>query len=541
MSHRNSAVRTLVLGVSATLVTGALVAPGAGAADKPLAQSVGRFLDGSVGGNPIQQLADVKDARAVNPGTTSAQNPLDATLLGQLDVPLGNALKLPGGGVFKLGAVNQVAVAKSDGYSYGASGAVSNSGGVSLGGDDKDFPANATITLSDAALGSVTIPGLPSLPSPATAQHAAIAQAADAKQPALGGVSASIGAVSALAQTKSGGDPVTPQYQIAGLSLGLKSPALAALLQQLVAGGSALNSLLDPVLAALGAANITIPKSCTIKLTTLPTKITLDKGAVVIDPANAAITINLEALLKTLGADLNALPANTDLLAYVLGNLGKILSHGLENVINGLLDPIENQGAKCISDITKIKNIGPILGALLTALTGGQTKLENALNKIADQLSSAGASGLKSITDALAKVVAIGVNVESGPGKAANNSTYKFTSQLDPTPDQATPVVANQTLVRAIEIDLLGGQAAVLALGNAAAGPSSAAVTPPTSTNPVPTTTPPGTVIPTGVPAGRANLSTGTPVLPIVLLVLGLLMAAGGAVTWRFRGGRHAG
>ncbi len=52
-------------------------------------------------------------------------------------------------------------MAKTSGYSYGASGAVSNSGGVSLGGNDNSYPADATINLNGDALGSVTIPALP--------------------------------------------------------------------------------------------------------------------------------------------------------------------------------------------------------------------------------------------------------------------------------------------------------------------------------------------------------------------------------------------
>ena len=54
-------------------------------------------------------------------------------------------LKLPGGGAFHLGAANQVAVARTSGYSYGASGAVANSGGAALGGNDKAYPAGAKI------------------------------------------------------------------------------------------------------------------------------------------------------------------------------------------------------------------------------------------------------------------------------------------------------------------------------------------------------------------------------------------------------------
>jgi hypothetical protein len=526
--------RALVAGGTATAVVASIVVidggPGAAAASQPLAQSVGRFLDGSVGGKPLQELADVKDARAVNPGSTSAQNPLDVTLLGQLEVPLSGALQLPGGGVFTLGAVNQVAQAKSDGYSFGASGAVSNSGGISLGGSTQ-FPADATIDLSSDALGSVTIPGLPTGGGDTTAA-------------ALGGIKAKIGAVSALAQTKAGGDPVTPQYQIAGLQLQLGSPALGALLGQLAAGSTAVNGLIKQLTDALkglsalpGLAKIL--KACDITSGSLPPTLTLEGGAIVIDPATATLTIDLAKLLAQAGLNLNKLPANTDLIAYLLGNLGTILSHGLEALIDGIVNPLQDFGSKCLGAITGGSPIGQALGTLLANLKAGQKQFEDAINKIADQLSSAGAPGLKQLADALAKVVAIGVNVESGPGKAADNSTYKFSSKLAPTPDQATPVVQNQTLVRAIEIDLLSGQLGVLALANAAAGPSS--VAPPVSSPaPTPTTTVPGTAIPTGVPAGKAETG-GTPTLPIVLLLLGLMMAAGGAATWRLRGGKHSG
>jgi hypothetical protein len=526
--------RALVAGVTAMAVVASLVVidggPGAAAADKPLAQSVGRFLDGSIGGKPLQDLADVKDARAVNPGTTSAQNPLDVTLLGQLELPLSGALQLPGGGVFKLGAVNQVAQAKSDGYSFGASGAVSNSGGISLGGST-EFPADATIDLSDAALGSVTIPGLPT-------------DGGDTTAAALGGVQATIGAVSALAQTKAGGDPVTPQYQIAELKLALGSPALGALLGKLAAGSTAVNGLIKQLTDALKGLNglpglADILKACDITSGTLPGTLTLAGGGIVIDPATAAITLDLATLLAQAGLNLNKLPANTDLIAFLLGNLGRILSHGLESLINGIINPLQDFGSKCLDAITGSGAIGQALGGLLDNLKAGQKQFEDAINKIADQLSGAGAPGLKALTDALGKVAKIGVNVESGPGKAADSTQYKFTSALAPTPDQATPVVQNQTLVRAIEIDLLGGQLGVLALANAAAGPSTPAVIPPTTT-PAPTTTVPGTALPTGVPAGRAETG-GTPTLPIVLLLLGLMMAAGGAATWRLRGGKHSG
>jgi len=46
---------------------------------------------------------------------------------------------------------------------------------------------------------------------------------------------------------------------------------------------------------------------------------------------------------------------------------------------------------------------------------------------------------------------------------------------------------------------------------------------------------PTNTNIPTGVPAGFAK-PAGSPDLPLILLVVGLLMASGGAVAWKFRG-----
>jgi hypothetical protein len=87
--------------------------------------------------------------------------------------------------------------------------------------------------------------------------------------------------------------------------------------------------------------------------------------------------------------------------------------------------------------------------------------------------------------------------------------------------------------VRAIELQLLGADGVTIALANSSAGPSHPTIVgPPTS---VPPTTAPPTSIPTGVPAG-AGTHAGSPVLPIVLLALGLMFAAGGVVSYRMRG-----
>lgn len=477
---------------------------GAGAVAAPQAQSVGRFLDGALGGNAIQQLADVADARATAPGTQSDQNPLDVTLLNALELPLTGALQLPSLAGINLGAANQVAVAHVDGFSYGASGAVNNSGGVSVGGDNAAYPANATIDLSAAALGGGTIP----IPGGDTLA-------------ALGSVKASIGAVSALAQTAVGGKPATTNYNIAGLTLEIGSPALGGLLTGVSGQLGSVSGLLQPVISLLGAA---LPQSCVLTAGSVPTSISLADGAVVITPATATIAVDVEALLQALGLDLNNLPPNTDLLAYVLQQLPTILGTGLGNVISGLVTPLTSALSSCITALGPLSaTLGQLLGTVTSSVSSLTSQLGSLLTTVTD--------GLGPITDALGNVIAIGVNVQP------NGAAGSFTSALKATPNQATPVIAGQTIVRAIEVKLFGGQVASLALANAAAGPSTAAPassTPASSTPAGPTSTV-NTNIPTGVPAGQAG-GTGSPVVPLVLLTVGLAMAAAGAVAWKVRG-----
>lgn len=86
---------------------------------------------------PIQKLADIKDARATAPGQTSDQNPFDITLFDSLDVPLTDVISIPTDPAVDAGVVNQVAIAELNGRSLGASGAVADDGGISVG-DNND-------------------------------------------------------------------------------------------------------------------------------------------------------------------------------------------------------------------------------------------------------------------------------------------------------------------------------------------------------------------------------------------------------------------
>src|SRR5881275_2030574 len=83
---------------AAALTAAAIVTAGggtAGAATAPKAQSAGNFLDATIGGTPIDQIAKLKFARAQNPGNVTDQNPLDVTVLNTINLPLSGALQLP--------------------------------------------------------------------------------------------------------------------------------------------------------------------------------------------------------------------------------------------------------------------------------------------------------------------------------------------------------------------------------------------------------------------------------------------------------------
>ena len=187
------------------------------------------------------------------------------------------------------------------------------------------------------------------------------------------------------------------------------------------------------------------------------------------------------------------------------------------------------------------------LQALLNTLTGAISTVTSAVG-----------TALKSVTDAIAPlltalkgVIDIGVNVQP------NGPAGTYTSPLAATPKQGTSVVDGQTIVRAIEVDLLstlqsipvanfaagkvqakalaGSSLLSLALANAAAGPSTAPAAPSNSSSAAPTSSAANTNLPTGVPAGAAGHG-GSPVLPLVLLLLGLTLAGGGVVSYRMRG-----
>jgi hypothetical protein len=500
----------------------------------PNAQAVGNFVDATIGGKPLDQLVKLKYATAQAPGSTSVQNPLDVELLSAIDLPLTGVLQLPSLLGIHLGAVTQKAYANVDGQSYGQSGLLLNQGGVSIGGDNNaaDMAGNATIDLTGSG----------------------IAGSAGSAADALGGVTVNVGGISADAvSTKfdaDGNSSVSTDYQIANLTITAGSPLLA----QLTSSLAGLTSTLTKV--AGSAAGAAAPAGCDLSAVGVPNSISLEGGAIVLSLAKASITIDLGALLKQLNLDLNNMAPNTDLIGYLLNYLTDPngLAAGVTNLINGITDPLAACGKAFLNNIPVL---GPVLGQVIDALTQGQKTLETTVSGLLGQLASAaGTNPLAPLATALEGLIDIGVNVQ--PNGPAGPSGFAYTDHLAATAKQGTPVVPGQTVVRAVEINLLTGASGsaasgnsgllTLALGNAAAGPSTPSAAPtsvaPSShgVSPVATSSKVPSKLPTGINAGLGTHG-GAPVAPIVLLIVGLMLAGGGAAAWRFRGasGSHTG
>jgi hypothetical protein len=306
-----------------------VTAPAAGAATI-VSQATGRFLSGSAGGQSLDQLAALQPATAQNTGgpAVRSENPLTASALGgAVTVPLTGALQLPGGGVATFGAVNQVAQANPDGSSYGASGAVTNSGGISVGGATGGQQANATFNL--AGLGGSSVANT------------------------FGNLRLSIGALAATATQAAGTNGAqVGRYQIGSLVLDLSSPALKSVYNTL---NTATQPLAGSGLPALSGF----------------TSFTSTDGAVSGSLATGALHVDLGKLVN-----LNALPPNTPLGHYLAVALGTDLPSAataqLQAFTDQLASGINNQQVATVrAALTTLFNatVGPALSTAATQLS----------------------------------------------------------------------------------------------------------------------------------------------------------------------------
>ncbi|MGQ0844613.1 MAG: choice-of-anchor G family protein [Sporichthyaceae bacterium] len=421
--HKRPAPRRVRQGVAVTVtgvVSAGVVVGGAGvaqAADRPVSQARGVFLSGSALGIDLDDIVSLKSAKAVNDGddrTVKDLNPLEVSLLNSLDVPLGPVNLLEGNGLLSLGAVNQAAVARSNGSAVGASGAVTDSGAIAVGGEDDVPPANATLDLGgllESTLGTDLVGDLVDL-------------------------DLTVGAISANAKQDKGEDGrQRGDYQIADLTLDLQSPLLAGLLDGLnlgslqgqvggldgVLNGLDLDTLLAPVLGTLGLENPQLTAGNLPILSDIvgDQDLTLGSGAVRVDLTDGTITVDVEELLKALGLDLNDLPPNTELVSTILegivSNVADLVSGAVEDLVDDLTDAIEaitvtGQGSALLGGaLTPITDLTGIAGQLDTVLDG---LLDTVLAPVDDLLEDVVGPLLDPIFDALEQVLSIRVNVQ---------------------------------------------------------------------------------------------------------------------------------
>src|SRR5882757_4244831 len=398
-------------------------APTASAAPTPVSQATGRFLSGSIGGTDLDNLVAVKGEAAANNGgdAVTNQHSLNATLLNTQLLNLPNGLQLPGGGVIKLGAVNQFAQASNTGSAHGASGAVTNSGAIGLGEEAGSPQTDATIDLTNTPLASIA------------------------------GLKLSVGAVAATADQATGkGGAQAGTYQLADLKLELSSPTLGSAVKTLTGGSSTVPGLSDQITKLGGdGLNIGPLQSVSTNSSIKPMSsalgslgdINVGDGAITGSLTGGTLTIDVAKLLKTvLNLDLNNLPPNTHLLEYVAQALPKALSNGLAELkkqltslfdklslnLNGVLPASAGQTTSALDEL---------LAPLTKALDSGASSLSNMV--------------LVPLAKAAEQLVDVIVNVQE-------NSNGVFTE-------------------RALRVDLIGDPLARLNLASASVGPSTGA------------------------------------------------------------------
>ncbi|MGQ0844710.1 MAG: choice-of-anchor G family protein [Sporichthyaceae bacterium] len=386
-THRGAAVA--VTGVVSAGMVMAGVGPAA-AAEKPVSQARGYFLSGSALGVNLDDIVELEDARAKNfgGGTDRELNPLSATLLNSLEIPIGPINLLEDNGLIELGAVNQAAIAHRDGSAVGASGAVTDSGAIAVDGDDDVPAANATVDLGDV-LGADVLG-------------------------ALADVELEVGALAASAkQAKGTNRKQTGDYRIAQLKLTVQSPLLGGLLGPLT---SQLGLLQGDVAAAgglLGALPLAgavdgLPVLAEL-IGGIDTSLGGGNNPVSADLVTGTIIVDVEELLISLGLDLNNLPANTEILHLILGAIATNVVGLVTDELDALVDSITAAvGGITVAGGVLDALIAPILDDLLATLLAPVTDAQN-------NVTGAGPLNplLDPVFDALEGLVSLVVNAQS--------------------------------------------------------------------------------------------------------------------------------
>ncbi|HEY2042015.1 MAG TPA: choice-of-anchor G family protein [Jatrophihabitans sp.] len=466
------AVATAAVAVLAGLAGPGLL-PAAGAATPAVSQARGQFLAGTIAGNSLDSVAAISPENAANFGgpTVTSANSLDVSALSNaIKLPLTNVLQLPGGNVITLGAVNQYAQAVPDGSAHAASGAVNNSGGIGIGGQNGTPPANASIDL--AGLGGSSVAS-------------------------MFGDLLSLGAISAKADQAAGSRGAqTGRYQIAGLTLDLSSPAMKTAIGPAI---TSITSTLQSLATAFNGAGLGVVTVTGVdkfpNVAKALTSVSTPSGSVTADLTTGSLHIDVAKLLADGGLDLNNLPKNTHLMPY----LSSALATGMPKALTALLNSLQSKLS------TAFNGLGFTVGGNPVNLS-----TNNPLSPILNQME-------KSVGDSLSS----GAQQLSG---VFTPLASQFSSQFDAVINGQSSVGGTFT-ERAVELLLGAGSGADLVLASASVGPSSVAtVNPPAQPAAGSSAQPAGGVV--KIDAGRP--SSGSQPAPIVGLVgLGLLLTSG--------------
>jgi hypothetical protein len=372
----------------------ALVAPfSASAAEVPESYAEGQFLSGTLLGMDLAQVLAIESSEAWNNGTQSTQtekDPLDADVIQTIKIAAPSP-QIDIGDVLQLGAISQYAMARSDGSSYGASGAVADDGAIGVGSNQTAPPANATFDL-EALLGPEFASTLLDLKLELEAIAASAAGSLDAAS----------------------GD-----YALAGAKLTFTSPAIADLtpkvdaalqkvvdvVDELIGSNGALiddvNGLLlglDPLLNLAGGSAHVTASIDTGNLYSLVHSILEEEygnSAVYFDLETGEVSVDLAELL---GGDLNDLPPSTELLTDAVVN--QILS-GITSTVSTIADQVVDKvevalhGAKVdidadlsvsVAQAPIVTEVCELVDEVLTSPVLGDANLVDILNALTNGL-----------------------------------------------------------------------------------------------------------------------------------------------------------
>jgi hypothetical protein len=370
-----------IIGVTALTAGLSLVAAAPASADEVTpSYAQGQFLSGTIAGSDLATVAALAAAQARNNGQQPLQtskDPLNASVLQTVNVQSPNGIQTDLGSFLDAGAVGQYAQADKNGQSMGSAGAVGNDGAIGVGAVGSGSSGNLSFDLNSLLQGQFSS--------------------------AITDLKLKLDAVSAQATANM--DVAAGDYRIDGATLTFTSPAISGLKSKVDAAlapidtqlaglggangplGTAVNGILDPLLAAVGS-SATVSASVTSDVhSAVDALLTSAYGnnAVKFDLETGQVTVDLAALQ---GGSLNNLPVNTELLSD--GVMNQVLK-GITDTVSTLADQIVAKVTTSLNNAQVNVHAGldvltaqppvvnqvchdvqvPIIGDLLNSATGG--------------------------------------------------------------------------------------------------------------------------------------------------------------------------